>query len=223
MKLHVLSTMAMALGFGISANAASLFYTFDTGATPGDGSAWNASTSFAWNSTYQAIQQVANAGQGGWTLGTGTYINGPEFDLNWPAQTTVQAIDDNMDGHLSFDLFVNSASFPTIGNANSLFLQFNIAANSGGSMGWTQLALNDGTVGTSQTWHYDFTFAQLGWGEGSANDQWYQLYFGSNSDAANPVNFFIDNIKIYDVPEPATLALAGMGIAGLFIFRRRKA
>ena len=43
----------------------------------------------------------------------------------------------------------------------------------------------------------------------------------ANSDGAVPVDFFLDNVSGYMVPEPFPLALAGLGAAALLIFRRR--
>lgn len=71
---------------------------------------------------------------------------------------------------------------------------------------------------TDHTWHFDLSFADMGW---QAGDSWFQVFFGSNSDAARPVQFLVDNIRVYEVPEPTSLALAGLGAAMLLILRRK--
>jgi hypothetical protein len=210
-----------ALGISTCAQA-DLLYTFDTSATgtAGGGGGGFDKGSFTWNSTYQAVQ--ATPGVGGWTLPSGP---GPVFDLNWPAQSTGWAMSTDGDAHISFDLSVNSSSFQggwTLGDYYQIHVAFN------GAGGWTQDpgAVGGNTVsanydGLDHTWHFDYTFAQAGW---ATTGGFYQINFGGNSSSSDVLGFLVDNVDFYEVavPEPTTLALAGLGVAGLMIFRRRK-
>ena len=207
---------------------ADLLYTFDTGSSGADGGGFNAGT-YAWSSTYQAVQQTLTSS--GWTMGSG---GGPGFEFSWPSQTTMQAIANAGDGRVSFDMFVNQSSF-TVGTwADWDWYQFHFAANSDGSIGWQQDDSNilghnafDGNYdagisphgGNNQSVHFDLGFAQMGWQPG---DSYFQLAFGSNSGGNDAVQFYVDNIHVYEVPEPSMFALAGLGAMGLLISRRRK-
>jgi hypothetical protein len=54
----------------------------------------------------------------------------------------------------------------------------------------------------------------------------FRLAFADNNSGATTKAVFVDDIKLYGeitpVPEPASMALAGLGAASLVIFRRRK-
>jgi hypothetical protein len=219
MKLQkILVTTAAMVGIGVSANAASLLYTFDTSASGSDGGGFNAGT-FAWNSSLQAVQATDTGG--GWTMGSG---GGPQFEFAWPSQSTVQAIAIAGDGRLSFDFSVDPNSF--VGTWTDWdYFQLHFAGNSNGG-GWTQDAGGGNPVdtnyhpGTSGSWHFDESFAQMGW---TPSATYFQLAVGANSATGHSVQFYIDNISVSEVPEPTTFALIGLGTAGLLIFRRRDA
>jgi hypothetical protein len=214
-SLKILCAMAVALGLSASAKA-DLLYTFDTSASGTDGGGFNGG-SFAWDSTYQAVQATTSVG--GWTLG-GT---GPKFEFSWPSQTIMQGIAagaaNGALARIEFDVTIRDPeSWNWINNGASDWYQLYAAGNSDGA-GWTQLSLG------SYNWndqanlslHFDYSFAEMGWTPGAT---WFQVFFGGNSDAGNGVDFYIDNIHV--VPEPTTFALAGLGAAALLIFRRRK-
>ena len=220
MKLRNTILVLGAMGLiGVTSARADLTYNFATGASGSDGGGFNGGT-FTWSSTLQAVQFTGTAG--GWTMGGA----GPKFEFGWPSQSTMQTMAAAGNARLSFDLSLNASSY-TVGSwANGSWYQLHVAGNSDGSQGWTQdppsgANLVSGSYNPSSpngNWHFDFSFAQMGWQSG---DTWFQIFFGANSDAANPLQFYIDNITAYQpVPEPATFSLLGLGAVALWIRRR---
>jgi hypothetical protein len=135
-------------------------------------------------------------------------------------QTDMQALTFYSDPKIDFDIMVDGTSFPA---GAATWFQFWIVGNSDGAAGWTQSQLVDAYQNADQSdlrvWHFSRTFADLGWEPG---DTWFQFWTGANSDGAVPVEWYIDNVVVYDtvVPEPSTIALAGLGSL-LLLFRRR--
>lgn len=116
-------------------------------------------------------------------------------------------------GRISFTLSVDGGTW-TPGVAQ--WFQLHYAGNSDGASGWTQNAGGGNPVdawhnaddNTLYSWSFDHSFAQMGW---HAGDTWFQINFGSNSDGAAPVKFYLDDVHVYAVPEPTALALLGLG------------
>jgi hypothetical protein len=216
--IKILLTTTLA-GFGAWTQAADLVWTFDT-ALPSANGTFTGGT-VGWNSTYKAAQYTGTAG--GWTLGG----DGPKFEFTGTAQTTMQQIANAGDGHISFDLTLSATmSYNSGGWTSGDWLQVHFAGNSDGAHGWTQdpapygpnpISGNYNPAASDTTLHVDLPFSAVGWDPG---DTWFQMFFGANS-ATKPVQFLIDNIHAYEVPEPGALALGGLAVTALLIFRRR--
>jgi len=220
MKLQaIFSIMAVTLGLVACANAdivspTQVLYTFDSGPAP---ASW---TGVAWSSG-----PVGWAG-GGALQATSTTSGWQNWNVTqnyaWQdnSQQTLQAMAVAGNARLSFDILVDGSSF-TPGVSDWYNVSFAANSNAGG---WTQFdnilgagPWHDSADNSLYVTHIDMSFAQLGW---TSTATWFQLNFAGNS-GASPVDYYIDNLDAYVVPEPASLALAGLGVAGLLIFRRR--
>jgi hypothetical protein len=221
MKLpRVLLTVVAAVGLPAAVNA-DLSYTFNADLEGTQLAQWVSPGPVGWPGG-PVFTSVNTAG--GWTLGGG---GGPYKEFSWTAgggvpiqQVEMQNLANLGNSRLAFDIIVDGTSF----NANAQWYQIHYAGNSGGAAGWTQAQAVNSYQNAGQadlrTWHIDVPFSAVGWGPDD-NNGWFQFYWGANSDAANPVHFYIDNFQLYAIPEPGIFALAGLGAAALLIFRRK--
>jgi PEP-CTERM motif len=72
---------------------------------------------------------------------------------------------------------------------------------------------------------YSYTPSSLILPTAAGQDSYFQLLVVANSGGSlvgGNQQYYIDNIQVSTVPEPASFALAGLGAAALLIFRRRK-
>jgi len=194
---------------------AQVLYTYDTGPAA---ASW---TGVAWS-----------AGPVGWAGGgalqaTSTTSSWQNWNVTqnyaWQdgSQADMQALAAAGNAYLSFDILVDGTSFaPGVSD----WYNVSVASNSDGG-GWTQFnnilgagPWHDSSDNTLYDVHVVESFAQLGWTSGAT---WFQLNFAANS-GASPINYYIDNLNAYTVPEPTTLSLVGLGVVGLLISRRRK-
>jgi hypothetical protein len=218
-----LITTIAALGLCASASA-DLLYTFDTDLEGVQLAQWVSPGPAGWAGG-PVFTSVNTAG--GWTLGSG---GGPYKEFSWTpgGGVTVQQLEMRRlaglgNSRLAFDVVVDGTSFT--GPAGQWF-QIHYAGNSGGAANWTQAQVpgpswhNPGDPAL-YSWHVDASFTSVGWDVDDGTGGWFQLFWGANSDAANPIRFYIDNLRLYEVPEPGTLALAGLGAAVLLLFRRK--
>lgn len=190
----------MLLVMGLVSVSSALEYGFDADAEGFSSVAWMAGGT---------VQQTHTAG--GWQM-----MMTKEF--SWEAgggaanqQLAMQAIANDPLAKISFDVMVDGASFPA---GAQTWYQFIVVGNSDGAAGWTQTQLLDSWHNADDptliTWHFDLALAQLGWQPG---DSWFQLWTGSNSDGAVPVNFYLDNVVV--TPEPATMTMLALGALAL--------
>ncbi len=214
MKQRSLLTVVAVLLAGSVAARADLLYTFDTDIGP------DFTQNVAWSANLGGSAQSTMT-SGGWTLGSG-----PQKEFSWQAgggaanqQTTMQEYANNAANYrVAFDVTIDGTSFSVAG---SDWFNLQIAGNSDGTAGWSQQQFASGWHNDGDTalysWHGDYSFADVGWEPG---DNWFQIAFGVQTGTI-PIDYYVDNLSIYQVPEPATLALIGIGTVGLLTFRRR--
>jgi hypothetical protein len=217
-----LNSLLKTLGFlgvvGATSAQADLVYTFNTDAEGFQNVAWN-SGPLGWAGA-PSIKQAHTAG--GWQMALTKEFGWEAGGGSANQQIEMQNLANLGNAHLGFDLIIDGTSFPA---GAATWFNFNVVGNSDGSAGWTQKenlftvsGWHDADDATLISMHVDQPFSFYGWQPG---DTWFQLWTGVNSDDAVPVNFYLDNVVAYAVPEPSALALAALGVT-LLINRRRK-
>lgn len=219
MKLHSGLKLLGALGvLGATTAQADLFYNFNTDADGFQNVAWTPGPA-GWPGA-PALKQTHTAG--GWQMQMTKEFAWSAGGGSANQQLEMQALANlGANAHFAFDVMVDGTSFPA---GAATWFQFSVVGNSDGSAGWTQnqdlftpANWHNADDPTLITLHVDQPFSYFGWQPG---DQWFQFWTGANSIADVPVNFYLDNVVAYAVPEPSALGLVGLGIA-LSLRRRR--
>jgi hypothetical protein len=123
---------------------------------------------------------------------------------------------------ISYDYSINTAGF-----SGSTFLQLGTFVNSGSGyyaqdFGATkEVELNGTQLASGQVFsgHVSFNMTAVGFAIPPA-DTFFRLGFIENGDGTG-VGAYLSNISVSPVPEPASLALIGLGMAGFAMIRRR--
>lgn len=204
--------VGMALVLAVSAvTHAGLRYAFDADVEGFQNVSWQPNAPAGW-SGISTVQQTHQAG--GWQMGMTKEFSWTPGGGAPVQQLAMQALANDPQARIAFDIMVDGNSFP---QGVATWYQFWVVGNSDGLAGWTQSQIlgdwHDADDPTLKTWHVDKAFSELGWQPG---DTWFQLWTGTNSDGAAPVNFYLDNVMV--TPEPATLLLLSLG--GLILRRR---
>ena len=174
-----------------------------------------------------------------------TWASGPTYDaggsissgavkLSWTWAGTVGGADFTADilgtptdcagATLSFDIYVDPASTP--GNYGDYgYFQFNTRTGNaytyGPSYVNSSLVGSGNVVGAVGQWAH--VSVVLGAEASTLRALTFQDYTDSGRGPINgPMTLYIDNLTITPVPEPATFALVGLGLAALWACRRQK-
>jgi len=207
---------AVALGLSaIQATAQSVLYTFADDTSDGWANAGFSSTPAA-NVVTIGAQNYISLPVGGFQVGNVSGGSGALFNAMAAAAANPSGYD------ISYNWYVNTATW----TGSPTYLQIGTFWNQGdgyyaqdyGSpnevlLNGTQMASGNVFTGTV-TINVGAIYAPV------AGDTFYRLGLILNSNGSGVVDF--TDISVAPVPEPSTLALAGLGAATLLLFRRRK-
>ncbi len=143
----------------------------------------------------------ANATNGGWVLGDPS----PKCIFNETQRADIRSMINAGGGHVRFSILVDGASF----NASAQWWHINVVGNS--AVGWTQInevvnSWQNAGDRVLRIYTFKTNFAGLGWTD--ANSTYFEMNIGSNSDPANPIHYWIDNLAVYsDAPAVTPLVI----------------
>ena len=179
-------------------------WRFDFGGTTGNTVTWNSTEGTGGAGALQ-LSMIFNTAQGGNNKALFTY------DKYGSAV--------NLTGYvISFDVKVAPGSaLDAFGNNG--YLQTAIR-NTGNYTYQDQSGLA-GNVSIAPGWVHFSAVVDVGEGDQTRAFS-VQNYGGPGQNINGSVTLFIDNFSVQAVPEPTTLALAGLGLAGMLVVRRRR-
>jgi hypothetical protein len=169
-----------------------LSYHFDTGVEGFENFAWRSAAPAGWPQD-PSVQQTHTAGD--WQMWlTKEFLPSPGGGSE-NQQLTMQALANLGNARISFEVMADLNTFLP---AAATWHQFWLVGNSDGNAGWAQTQLIDAWQDPDRpdlrTWHFDLSFSELGWEPG---DIWFQFWTGANSYPEVPVNYYLDNVRVY--------------------------
>jgi len=147
---------------------------------------------------------------------TGTGGSGPNYSQLLLSPSTTLLTSELADASaLSFDVYAPGGSF-----GYYLQLDADIDNSDTGFVSLDGNAYPGATIGGETTFTMPISASLRTTLAASSNSTALIFQVGGGYSAGNET-FYLDNIRLTPAPEPATLALAGVGMAGLMLFRRR--
>lgn len=155
-------------------------------------------------------------------VNSGTVGGAPAASFN---AAMLAALENPAGYELTYDYYINTASFTTSGT----YLQLSSYVNTGsgyysqtGTPSPVEPQFNGTQVASGSVFSGTATvpFTTFAVDASAATETYFRLGFILNGDGTGVTVDYTD-ISVAPIPEPASLALAGLGIAGLLIFRRK--